>query len=146
MKNIKFKTLTEVQRIYFAHLLTLRRPKWEVDSSSDALIEAKVDPIPHQVEAAQFVFRNPFQGGVILGDEVGLGKTIETGLVLSQLWAEGKRKILILAPKSLRHQWQDELRDLFYLDSEIIDTKSYSMVEKGIYPDPITATQGIYIT
>lgn len=52
MKNIKFKTLTEVQRIYFAHLFTLRQPKWEVDSSSDALIEAKVDPIPHQVEAA----------------------------------------------------------------------------------------------
>lgn len=146
MTKSKFKTLTDVQRIYFSHLLTLKRPKWEVDSSSDALIEAKVDPIPHQVEAAQFVFRNPFQGGVILGDEVGLGKTIETGLVLSQLWAEGKRKILIIAPKSLRHQWQDELRNLFYLDGEIIDTKSYSMVEKGIYPDPMTASQCILIT
>lgn len=141
-----FRKLSKTQRVYYSNLLTLKKPKWEKDATSDVLITAKVDPIPHQVEAAQFVFRNPFQGGVILADEVGLGKTIETGLVLSQLWAEGKRKILIIAPKSLRHQWQDELRDLFYLESEIIDTRLYAKVIKGIYPDPLGETEKVLIT
>ncbi len=130
-KAIKFNQLTEVQRFYFYHLLTLRKPKWDEESAAQAVIEAKVDLNPHQIEAATFAFRNPLAGGVILADEVGLGKTIETGLVLSQLWAEGKRSVLIVAPKSLRHQWQDELRNLFGIDSEIIDTKSARIAEKS---------------
>ena len=128
--NIQFNHLTELQRFYFYHLLTLRKPKWDEESAAQAVIEAKVDLNPHQIEAATFAFRNPLAGGVILADEVGLGKTIETGLVLSQLWAEGKRSVLIVAPKSLRHQWQDELRNLFGIESTIIDTKSARAAEK----------------
>lgn len=130
-KAVQFNQLTEVQRFYFYHLLTLRKPKWDEESAAQAVIEAKVDLNPHQIEAATFAFRNPLAGGVILADEVGLGKTIETGLVLSQLWAEGKRSVLIVAPKSLRHQWQDELRNLFGIESEIIDTKSARIAEKS---------------
>ncbi len=141
-----FRKLSDLQILYYSNLLNLKRPKWEVDSSRDILVTAKVDPIPHQVEAAQFAFRNPFSGGVILGDEVGLGKTIETGLILSQLWAEGKRRFLIIAPKSLRHQWQDELRELFYLESDIIDTNLYRKVLKGTYPDPLEDNECILIT
>ena len=143
---MSYKKLSKIQQKYFAMSLGLKKPKWETDAMNDALIAAKVDPIPHQVEAAKFVFRNPFSGGVILGDEVGLGKTIETGLVLSQLWAEGKRKILIIAPKSLRHQWEDELRELFFLESEIIDTRFYAKVEKGKAADPLEEDERILIT
>jgi SNF2 family DNA or RNA helicase len=130
-KISSFNELSEVQRFYYFHLLSLKKAKWDRESTDQAIIEAKVDLNPHQIEAAAFAFRNPLAGGVILADEVGLGKTIETGLVLSQLWAEGKRSILIVAPKSLRHQWQDELKNLFGLNSEIIDTQSVRVTWPG---------------
>jgi len=47
---------------------------------------------PHQVEATLFALASPLSNGVILADEVGLGKTIEASLVLAQKWAERKRK------------------------------------------------------
>lgn len=59
-----------------------------------------------------------------LTDEVGLGKTIEAGLVISQKWAERKRRILIIAPANLRKQWSQELADKFFIPSFIIETKS----------------------
>ncbi len=87
---------------------------------------------PHQVEAALFAFKSPLSGGVILADEVGLGKTIEAGLVLTQYWSERKRKIIIIAPSSLRKQWSMELKEKFFLDSFILDGKSYKgEVAKG---------------
>lgn len=142
-----YEPLSEFQILYYANLLRLRLPKWEQQSTNRALIEAKIDAIPHQVEAAMFAFRNPLAGGVILADEVGLGKTIETGLVLSQLWAEGKRSFLIISPKSLRHQWQDELKTLFYLESAIIDTSAYRKIKnsKGV-DDPFKDSVKVVIT
>ena len=128
--NQNFSRLSELQICYYSNLLTLKKPKWEQKSTNQALIEAKIDPIPHQVEAAVFAFRNPLSGGIILADEVGLGKTIETGLILSQLWAEGRRNFLIIVPKSLRHQWRDELQNLFYLESNILDTIAYRKLLK----------------
>lgn len=87
---------------------------------------------PHQVESALFAFKSPLSGGVILADEVGLGKTIEAGLVLTQYWSERKRKIIIIAPSSLRKQWSIELKEKFFLDSFILDGKSYKEeVAKG---------------
>lgn len=80
---------------------------------------------PHQVEAALFAFKSPLSSGVILADEVGLGKTIEAGLVLTQYWSERKRKIIIVAPSSLRKQWSMELKEKFFLDSFILDGVSY---------------------
>lgn len=142
----EFNRLSDLQIFYYTHFLTLKRPKWERETIDQVIIEAKVDLNPHQIEAAMFAFRNPFAGGVILADEVGLGKTIETGLILSQLWAEGKRSFLIVAPKSLRHQWQDELRNLFYLDSEIVDTSFMRMIEKNGSVSPLDKTEKIIIT
>jgi SNF2 family DNA or RNA helicase len=49
------------------------------------------------------------EGGCILADEVGLGKTIQAGLVIAQLLAEGTRRVLLVVPKSLLGQWQTEL-------------------------------------
>jgi ERCC4-related helicase len=78
------------------------------------------------VEAALFAFRSPLSNGAILADEVGLGKTIEAGLVISQKWAERKRKILIIVPSNLRKQWNQELQDKFFLPSIILETKSFN--------------------
>lgn len=62
-----------------------------------ALFDACVDLNPHQIDAAAFALRNPLSKGVLLADEVGLGKTIEAGLVLCQYWAERKRRLLVIA-------------------------------------------------
>ncbi len=140
-----FNRLSPLQIYYYWHLLTLKQPKWESSPTSQALLEAKVEPIPHQVEAAMFAFRNPLAGGVILADEVGLGKTIETGLIISQLWAEGKRSFLIIAPKSLRHQWQDELFNLFYLKATVLDNQTFKKAIASGDASPLDAKEKILI-
>ena len=85
-----------------------------------------VDLNPHQVEAALFAFRSPFSKGAILADEVGLGKTIEAGLLLAQKWAELKRRLLIILPANLRKQWDQELADKFFLPSVILESRSFN--------------------
>lgn len=141
-----FESLSEFQQLYHIHRLRLRHPKWEQQGTNQALIEAKIDAIPHQVDAAMFAFRNPIAGGVILADEVGLGKTIETGLILSQMWAEGKRSFLIISPKSLRHQWREELRNLFDLKADIVDTGIYKKIRSASLKDPFNAEAKIVVT
>jgi superfamily II DNA/RNA helicase len=99
---------------------------------ASVFVDAQVDLNPHQVEAALFAFRSPLSKGAILADEVGLGKTIEAGLVISQKWAERKRKILIITPANLRKQWSQELQDKFFLSSIILEAKSFSdCIKKG---------------
>lgn len=110
---------------YFAHELTKRCPSNSVEKLSATLIDAQVDLNPHQIEAALFAFKSPFSKGAILADEVGLGKTIEAGIILSQQWAERKRKLIIICPSSLRKQWSQELLEKFYLPSIILEAKSY---------------------
>ena len=144
-KNL-FDNLSEFQQLYHIHKLRLRHPKWEQQGTNQALIEAKIDAIPHQVDAAMFAFRNPIAGGVILADEVGLGKTIETGLILSQMWAEGKRSFLIISPKSLRHQWREELRNLFDLKADIVDTSIYKKMISNSLSDPFKTEAKIVVT
>ena len=90
------------------------------------LFDAQVEPKPHQIDAALLALQTPFLKGVILADEVGLGKTIEAGIVISQLWAERRRRILIIAPSSLRQQWRQELDEKFAIPSAIVDRDSIS--------------------
>lgn len=99
---IKQPLLTPYQSLYFAWLLTRRAAGGSVDSLASTLVDSQVDLNPHQVDAALFACRNPLSRGVILADEVGLGKTIEAGLVISQRWAERRRRILIIVPANLR--------------------------------------------
>ena len=73
----------------------------------------RIDPNPHQIDAVVFALQRIPEGGCILADEVGLGKTIEAGLVIAQLMAEGRRRILLIVPKTLVGQWQTELYSLF---------------------------------
>jgi len=111
---------------YFAYELTKRCASDSMEKLAASLADAQVDLNPHQVEAALFAFRSPLSKGAILADEVGLGKTIEAGILLSQRWAERKRKILIIVPASLRKQWYQELSDKFFLPSVILETKTFN--------------------
>jgi superfamily II DNA or RNA helicase len=131
---IKQQLLTPYQSLYFAWLLTRRAAGGSVDS--------QVDLNPHQVDAALFACRNPLSRGVILADEVGLGKTIEAGLVISQRWAERRRRILIIVPANLRKQWHQELLDKFSLQSLILETKSYNAIRKQTSQSPFENVSG----
>src|SRR5258708_32921246 len=118
--------LTPFHAKYIAYELTKRSSSDSMQKLASTLVDAQVDLNPHQVEAALFAFRSPLSKGAILADEVGLGKTIEAGLVISQKWAERKRKILIITPANVRKQWSQELQDKFFLPCELLETKSYN--------------------
>ena len=96
---------------------------------------------PHQVHAAAFALRNPLSKGVLLGDEVGLGKTIEAGLVLCQYWAERKRRLIVICPASLRKQWSLELEEKFNLPTVILDAGTYRQAQSGGNPNPFSANR-----
>ncbi|HXB71854.1 MAG TPA: hypothetical protein VNY05_26690 [Candidatus Acidoferrales bacterium] len=95
---------TPYQSKYWAAALTCKGAAGSIDSLSRTVASAKVDLNPHQVDAALFAIRSPLSKGVILADEVGLGKTIEAGLVLSQTWAEHRRRLLVIVPATIRKQ------------------------------------------
>ena len=118
------------QSQYFAWLLTRRAAGETVESPASTLVDSQVDLNPHQVEATLFACRDPLSRGVILADEVGLGKTIEAGLVISQRWAERRRKVLIIVPANLRKQWHQELQEKFGLQGLILEAKSYNAIRK----------------
>src|SRR6202451_2222095 len=111
---------------YLAHELTKRCPSDSLQKLAATLADAQVDLNPHQVEAALFAFRSPLSKGAILADEVGLGKTIEAGILLSQRGAERRRKLLIIVPANLRKQWNQELADKFFLPSVILETRTFN--------------------
>ncbi len=123
--------ITDYHAKYYAHELTKRCAAGSMEKFAGTLVDAQVDLNPHQVEAALFAFKSPLSSGAILADEVGLGKTIEAGLVLSQKWAEGKRRIMLIMPSSLRKQWVQELQDKFFLPSIILEAKSYNAAIKA---------------
>jgi len=123
-------TYTEYQARYFAEQLNLKRPSDSIDSMMSTLAGAKVDLNPHQVDAALFAFQSPLSQGVLLADEVGLGKTIEAGIAIAQYFAEHKRKILLIVPASLRNQWLSELEEKFYIKSIILESKNFNVMRK----------------
>lgn len=118
--------ITEYHACYFAHELTKRCPSDSIQKLAATLADAQVDLNPHQIDAALFAFRSPLSKGAILADEVGLGKTIEAGILLSQKWAERKRKLLVIVPANLRKQWNQELSDKFFLPSVILETRTFN--------------------
>jgi hypothetical protein len=116
--------ITDYQAKFYAHELQRSYANDHVGKLAGLLFDAQVEPKPHQIDAALFALQTPFLPGVILADEVGLGKTIEAGIVISQYWAERRRSILVIAPSSLRQQWQQELHEKFLIPSTILDPKS----------------------
>ena len=135
--------LTPHQAQYFAWLLTRRAASDSVESLASTLVDSQVDLNPHQVDAALFACRNPLSRGVLLADEVGLGKTIEAGLVISQRWAERRRRILIIVPANLRKQWHQELQDKFGLQGVILEAKSYNAICKQEQRNPFEVSRPV---
>lgn len=129
---------------YFANFLT-REGIDEADSLTQSLSSARVDLNPHQVDAAMFALRSPLSKGVLLADEVGLGKTIEAALVLSQRWWERQRHLLLIVPASLRKQWATELREKFSLPSVVLDAKRVKELTIDGRPSPLGRGEGIII-
>ena len=134
-RKIGFMSVTNHQAKYFAHKIT-RKGGEGVERLGQSLLNASVDLNPHQVEAALFALQSPISKGVILADEVGLGKTIEAGLVMCQMWAERKRKIIVICPASLRKQWQVEMEDKFNLPCIVVDAKSAKELQKEGFANP----------
>lgn len=121
---------TPHQARYFAEQILLKRPQASIDGLASAMSGVKVDLNPHQVDAALFALKSPLSTGALLADEVGLGKTIEAGLVLAQSWSERKRHILLIVPASLRTQWRTELDEKFYIKSTILESTNYNKAKK----------------
>jgi hypothetical protein len=127
--------ITPHQAKYIAHDLTLQHSGGGIDRLGQALFNASVDLNPHQIEAAVFALRSPLSKGVLLADEVGLGKTIEAGIVLCQYWAERKRQLLVICPASLRKQWALELEEKFNLPTVVLDSKTWREAQRqGLAP------------
>ncbi|MDD2230037.1 MAG: SNF2-related protein [Candidatus Cloacimonetes bacterium] len=132
--------ITDYQAKYYAYELS-RKGGAGVERVGRALFDACVDLNPHQIEASLFSLRSPISKGVLLADEVGLGKTIEAGLSICQYWAEKKRKVLIICPASLRKQWALELQEKFNLPVIVLDAKTSKDLNKLGHENPFDAKQ-----
>jgi hypothetical protein len=116
-------------RMLAEDLVRVRRPD-DRERYAASQRQARIDPNPHQIDAVIFALRRLREGGCILADEVGLGKTIEAGLIIAQSGAEGAQRILLIIPKSLIGQWQDELLDLFGIEAR---EGQSNFVPPGVY-------------
>ena len=131
-----YVNITNYHAKYYAHDLLRSSTEDGIEKISRSLFDAAVDLNPHQIEAALFALKSPLSKGVVLADEVGLGKTIEASLALCQYWAERKRKLLIICPASIRKQWSIELEEKFNIPSVILEAKTYNhYIDQG-YDNP----------
>ena len=130
---------------FWAYALTVQGAPDSVEHLSRTISNARVDLNPHQVDAALFALRSPLSKGAILADEVGLGKTIEAALVISQRWAERRRHIVIVVPASLRKQWQTELWEKFFLPSVVLEGRSWTRLVAEGKPNPFDLGDQIVI-
>lgn len=130
---------------FFAEQIMLNRSQATIDGLASSMSGVRVDLNPHQVDAALFAMKSPLGNGVLLADEVGLGKTIEAGLVLAQYWSERKRHILLIVPASLRMQWRSELDEKFYIDSIIMESASFNKLKKAGTLNPFDLTDRVVV-
>ncbi|MGV3553614.1 SNF2-related protein [Rhizobium sp.] len=130
--------ITPYHAKYIAHDLTKLAPSGADDQLSMSLFDAYVDLNPHQIEAAMFALQSPLAEGAILADEVGLGKTIEAGIVLCQKWAERKRKLIVICPAAIRQQWASELTTKFNLPAVVLDAKTHRDMKAEGVPAPLS--------
>ena len=113
----------EVQTKYWAYEILSGGNKDETATLVSALSASQIDLNPHQIEAALFALNTSSDLGVILADEVGLGKTIEAGIVASEYFARGLKKQIVITPANLSPQWQIELKEKFDLPVQVIDKR-----------------------
>ena len=137
--------MTPYHSQYFAYELTRRFAADDMRKLAATFAGAQVDLNPHQVDAALFAFHSPLSKGALLADEVGLGKTIEAGLVVSQKWAERKRRILIITPSNLRKQWHQEMNEKFFLPCKILESRSFNQEIKAGNERPFEDASAVII-
>ena len=137
--------ITDFHAKYLGHELTRRRPSDSTERLAGAVAGAQVDLNPHQVDAALFACGSPLSKGVLLADEVGLGKTIEAGLVIAQRWAERRRRLLVITPSNLRKQWHQELSEKFFLPCRILESRSYNSAVKAGLNRPFEPEDAVVI-
>ncbi|MDR4504914.1 MAG: DEAD/DEAH box helicase [Candidatus Scalindua sp.] len=130
--------ITDYHAKYYAHDLLKSSTEDGIEKISRSLFDAAVDLNPHQIEAALFALKSPLSKGVVLADEVGLGKTIEASIALCQYWAERKRKLLVVCPASIRKQWSIELEEKFNIPSVILESRTYNQFNNDGYDNPFT--------
>ena len=145
MRDSQAWMITDYHAQYYAYELTKRCPSDSLEKLAGAVASAQVDLNPHQVDAALFAFHSPLSKGALLADEVGLGKTIEAGLVISQRWAERKKRILIITPSNLRKQWLQELSEKFFLPCTILETRNYNQMIRLGHFSPFEIEEAIVI-
>lgn len=121
-----------LQRLYLAEDLVRRRRADEYRRQVASQRAARIDPNPHQIDAVIFALERIPDGGCILADEVGLGKTIEAGLVIAQLLAEGAKRVLVVTPKALLGQWKQELYALFGIDAREVTRDASWFAGEGV--------------
>lgn len=127
MRRLKHaRMITDFHAKFLSYELTRRKGPEGADRLAGAVAGAQVDLNPHQVDAALFAFSSPLSKGALLADEVGLGKTIEAGLVIAQRWAEQRRRVLVITPSNLRKQWHQELSEKFFLPCRILEARSFN--------------------
>jgi adenine-specific DNA-methyltransferase len=117
--------MTDYHARIWAWSLTRQTSIPTYETLAGSIMGAQIDLNPHQIDAALAALRSPLSRGILLADEVGLGKTIEAGIVIAQKWAENKRRILLVLPASLRKQWLAELAEKFYLPALILERRSF---------------------
>ena len=122
-----------IHRRYHAEELVRLRRAGERRRQVASQRRGRIDPNPHQVDAVMFALRRIPEGGCILADEVGLGKTIEAGLVIAQLLAEGATRILIVVPRPLLGQWQHELYTLFGIEATEAAEAAVDIAAAGVF-------------
>lgn len=138
-------SLTDYHAKYYAFELTQKNVNG-IGRLTRALFDAQVDLNPHQIEAALFALNSPLSKGFILADEVGLGKTIEAGILLCQLWAERKRRILVIGPAAIRKQWALELTEKFNLPTMVLETKAYKQLQRSGNPRPFDQKRAVIVS
>lgn len=130
---------------YLAEKLSINHFGNGTERIGQTLFNSKISLNPHQIQASLFAFSSPVSKGVMLCDEVGLGKTIEAGIVISQYWCERKRNILVIAPASLTRQWASELEEKFNLPAIVVDRKYYNIERKKGKLNPFEGKNKILI-
>lgn len=139
-------TTTDHQAVFWAWDLSKRSQEDGYAKIASSMMGAQVDLNPHQIDAALFALKSPLSKGVLLADEVGLGKTIEAGIVVAQRWAERKRRTLLVVPATLRKQWSAELAEKFFLPSVILESKTFKEIEARGRANPFDREDAIVIT
>lgn len=139
-------SITNVQAYYYAWNLSHTRSSIDTSRLDGAITDTKIDLNPHQIDAALFAFNSPLSKGAILADEVGLGKTIEAGILLCQKWAEDSRHLLIIAPASLRTQWRDEIAEKFGIPAIILESNLFAILKSDGIQNPFDSNNVVIVS